>query len=304
MRLDAAESELGRWRTAHRRAAPALQPYVRAFFGSDSFLPATLRERHLPSAGVSLVVNFATPHRLIEREACDMGWGRRAWVVGLQTAPRAAEAVGERDFLAAQLTPTGARRLLRTPMHTIADRVLDLEDIDAAFARRLLGRVGNAKGWVERIDALEAVLVERLSDEPASPTPIVAAALARLSSSEAKVDLGRLAAELGRSHRYLIAQFRDQVGLPPKAMARLLRFNRALAAINADARPGHPDGKPYLEGVASDDLAAAPAWTDLALGCGYYDQAHFINEFRAFAGCPPGAFLRELSGEGREPRGL
>ncbi len=80
-------------------------------------------------------------------------------------------------------------------------------------------------------------------------------------------------------------------------MARLLRFNRAIAAINQRGRLDYQEGKPFLEGRAQPDLAEPPAWSDLALACGYYDQAHFINEFRAFSGCSPAAFLRDLGAD-------
>ena len=296
MQIEDSVSDLGSWRTASRSAAVALRPNVRGYFGSEGFLPAALRERHLPNASVALVVNFSSPHRLIERDASEMGWGKRAWVVGLQTRHRVSEAVGARDFLAAQLTPIGAWRLLRSPMDAVADRVLDLEEIDPRFARRLLDRLDAAKGWDKRFEALEQVLFERLH-VGAAVVPITPMLLKRLSADNGNVDLGRLSAELGRSHRWLIARFREQVGLPPKVMARLLRFNRALAAINRKNRRPLLEGKPYLEGLAQADLAAAPAWSDLALACGYYDQAHFINEFRAFAGCSPGAFLREFGQE-------
>jgi AraC-like DNA-binding protein len=295
MRLEQSVSDLGRWRTVSRSAAEPLRPYVRSYFGSDGFLPATLRERHLPIASVTLIVNFSSPHRLVGRDASEMGWGQRAWVVGLQTRYRASDAVGERDFLAVRLTPMGAWRLLRTPMDAIADRIVDLEDIDPIFARRLLARLARAKGWQERLGTLERVLSERLGADDSAVHPGVPMVLARLSGDVGKVDLGRLASEAGWSHRHLITQFREQVGLPPKVVARLLRFNRAIAAINRKHRLTHPKGQPYLEGLAQPGLAEPAAWSDLALACGYYDQAHFINEFRAFSGCAPGAFLRELT---------
>jgi AraC-like DNA-binding protein len=296
MQVEESVSELGRWRTVRRSSSSPLAPHVRGYFGSDGFLPTALRERHLPTASVALVVNFSSPHRLIERDASEMSWGERAWVVGLQTRHRASEAVGTRDFLAVTLTPTGAWRLLRTPMHALADRVVDLADIDPRFARRLLARVDRARGWEARLETLETTLMQRLDAEAASD-PIVPRVLGRLSADIGKVDLGRLAAELGRSHRYLIAQFREQVGLPPKAMARLLRFNRAIAAINHKRRLTYLEGRPYLEGRAQPEIAEPVRWSDLALACGYYDQAHFINEFRAFAGCSPAAFLRQLRGD-------
>jgi AraC-like DNA-binding protein len=59
------------------------------------------------------------------------------------------------------------------------------------------------------------------------------------------------------------------VGLPPKTMARILRFDRAVQRLRAD----HPD------------------FAQIAIDCGYYDQAHFNREFREFSGMTPSQFL-------------
>jgi AraC-like DNA-binding protein len=71
---------------------------------------------------------------------------------------------------------------------------------------------------------------------------------------------------VGWSRRHLAARFRDQVGLPPKVVARVLRFQCALRLMGTDG---------------------GPAWSDVALACGYYDQAHLNREFRSLAGCAP-----------------
>jgi AraC-like DNA-binding protein len=75
---------------------------------------------------------------------------------------------------------------------------------------------------------------------------------------------------VGWSERHFAVQFREQVGVAPKAFARILRFARAVRLLTSDRAP---------------DLA------DLALACGYYDQAHFARDFRAFAGTTPTALL-------------
>jgi AraC-like DNA-binding protein len=89
----------------------------------------------------------------------------------------------------------------------------------------------------------------------------------RLLESDGAVGVGDLAGELGWSRRHLAVRFREEVGMPPKALARILRFERAVERLR--------DG---------DELAA------LALDAGYYDQAHFNRDFRAFAGVTPTAY--------------
>jgi AraC-like DNA-binding protein len=66
-----------------------------------------------------------------------------------------------------------------------------------------------------------------------------------------------------------VAQFREHIGLAPKALARVLRFGKAVEYIKSAA----PGGTLRL--------------ADIALDCGYYDQAHFARDFRTFAGVTP-----------------
>ena len=67
MRTSEHASDLGRWRSASRAAANPLGSFVSGYFGSESSLPEPLRERHLPSFGVSLLLNFSSPHRLLQQ---------------------------------------------------------------------------------------------------------------------------------------------------------------------------------------------------------------------------------------------
>jgi AraC-like DNA-binding protein len=294
MRTSEHASDLGRWRSASRAATDPLRPFVQGYFGSESALPEVLRERHLPSFSVALVLNFAAPHRLLERDGLDIRLGRRAWIVGLQDAYRLADAVGERQFLIAQLTPLGAHHILRERMDLLSGRNVDLEEIDPLFAQLLLARAESAAGWDERFDAVERTLTERLGNRTTAPS-IASVALRRVQASGGDIDIGGLAPALGCSHRHLIAAFRDEIGLPPKAVARLLRFERAVAAISRRHSLDYPPGKPYLDGARPATRSPRSLrWSDLALDCGFYDQSHFINEFRSFAGATPEGFWRQL----------
>ena len=120
----------------------------------------------------------------------------------------------------------------------------------------------------------------------------------RLVAADGRISLGSLAAEMDCSHRTLIARFRTCVGFPPKTIARLLRFNRAVRSLDrlSRTRANEPVSKPYLEvSRAEDRLVGAIQWADLAADCGYFDQAHLIREFREFSGSTPAAFLRQVS---------
>ncbi|MGH7357899.1 MAG: helix-turn-helix domain-containing protein, partial [Candidatus Rokuibacteriota bacterium] len=167
------------------------------------------------------------------------------------------------------LTPLGARRFLGLPMHELVDRVVPLADVLGPSALRLEEQLADARGPDARLALVESFLTARIgAAEPVRPD--VAYAWSRLEQTGGRVRIGALAAELGCSRKHLGVQFRDHIGLLPKAVARLLRFNRALSLVERG-----------LDGA------------EIAHGCGYSDQAHFVKEFHRFSGSTPAAFARD-----------
>lgn len=291
MQASGHNSDLGRWDVAFRDADPRLAPYVSGFFASSGYLPKPVRERHLPSPEVPLLINFATPH---SRGDSGGGWTRfdGSWIVGLHDTHQLSEASGAREFLIARFTPLGAHLFLGVPMDAIANRAVALSDLDKGLAQTIAARVGRARGWSARFAAMEALIGARVAD--ADVPDATSLAWRALVAADGRITLGALAAKMDCSHRTMIAQFRAHVGLTPKTAARLLRFDRAVRALNAASRrrSGAPGGKPFIEIAGKGVRAANIAWADVATDCGYFDQPHFIREFRQFAGATPAEFLR------------
>ncbi len=290
-------SELGQWQTAQRPADPRLRAYVYGYFASSSTLRTPVRELHVPSTEVPLLLNLGAPHRRLDAVG-SRGWTIRdgVWVVGLHDRQQLTQAVGERHFMVVRFTPMGAHLFLGLPMHSIANQALDLEWIDPALARLLMSRVGVARSWTERFAAVESLIAERVAEAeiPAS----IGSAWHRLVSTDGRIALGSLASEMDCSHRTLIARFRTWVGFPPKTIARLLRFNRVVRSLDqlSRTRANGPASKPYIEAEqAAGRLGSSIQWAELAADCGYSDQAHLIKDFREFAGSTPAAFLRRVS---------
>ncbi len=82
-------------------------------------------------------------------------------------------------------------------------------------------------------------------------------------------NIGRVVNQIALSQTRFIQIFREEIGLTPKLFCQVQRFQQAIQHI---AKTPHPN------------------WTDIALQCGYYDQAHFINAFQRFSGITPSAF--------------
>ena len=111
-----------------------------------------------------------------------------------------------------------------------------------------------------------------------SPAKLPDAAIDRVVSlieqSGGAARMDQLTRAVNLSPRHFDRRFLAAVGLPPKAFARIIRFRAVLDAYQRE------------------DF---PRWADLALQCGFYDQAHMANEFRQFAGMPPTEFFRHPS---------
>ncbi len=297
-------SDLGRWRAGRRPAEPRLRDYVLGYFASEGFLPRPLHERHLPSREVAIVLNFAAPHRIIDpSDAKRTTEHRNAWIVALQHRHQIREAFGSRDFMVIRLTPIGAQMLLGVPMDVLTNRTLALEDIDNRFSRLLTSHAAATGDWVARFDIVERMLAARLASASSPPVGLLHS-WRMLQESPTLVNLARLPNEFGCSRRHLIAQFHKYFGMAPKMIARISRFHLALAAIHRLGPRGllqYAEGKPHLDCPADDIVRTAQqttiCWADLALSCGYYDQSHFINEFRSFSGLSPLEFLQRTRHE-------
>lgn len=247
---------------------PRLRPYVRAYVGTRSRIDR-LRERHLPSGDAALLINFGAPHRLIDPDTGRASEHDGAWVGGLHERYLLTEAVGVRHFIVVRLTPIGAHRLLGVPMHALTNRTVGLEDIIGAPARRWIACLEEVCGWDARFTVLDSIILARLA--AAAPAPAaVTWAWRQIDARAGSLAITSLTSELGWSRKHLIEEFHRRVGLSPKPLARILRFNRVVGLL---------------------ERAETVSWAALAHDCGYYDQPHFIREFRVFAGSTPSEFL-------------
>jgi AraC-like DNA-binding protein len=259
-----------------RRPAPALRGVARDLCGYVEETGAPLRRRELPSADIIFIVNLGAP-LLVEQPAAPprivpTGGG---FIAGLHETYSQTETAGSQSGLEMRLSPLGAYRLCGQPMHALANRSLALDELFGRWASDLGDHLQHLPTWEARFAAVETAFSQRLAGGPA-PSPEVAWAWRQLARSGGGVAIATLAAELGWSPKRLIGRFREQVGLPPKQVARLLRFQRA-----------------------SEMISAAADWRVVAQQCGYYDQAHLINEFRQFSGdTPHGLARRRLAAGG------
>jgi AraC-like DNA-binding protein len=247
-----------RWEVARRLPAPALRPLLgQALEGWALEGPRDMSFHELPFPGIPLILNLGSPW-IVEGARLD------SFLAGLHTRPT--QVTGERTFSCVELrlTPLGARRLLSRPLHELTNGTHTLDEM-LPGVEALAARVRETQEWDERFDLLEAFLAKRLSDTPPTPRELDWA-WRQLVRSGGRVRVRALADDLGWSPRRLIERFRDHVGLPPKAAARVIRLDRAISALRT----------------------GTPRIAEVAAACGYADQAHLGRELRELGGITPG----------------
>ena len=242
-----------------RLPAPELQRAVSAYHGFRSDEPPT-RRREGPGLDVVLILSFDHEWRID-------GERRTSFVGGLRLDQVVTEHDGGMHGLQVSLAPWAGHMLLRIPLHELAGASIPLEEL---LPRDIGPRIGAETGWEARFTALDHELGCRLA-EARPPDAGVVFAWERLRATHGTERVGALASELGWSRKRLVTRFREQIGLTPKAAARLLRFERARA------------------------LAGTMSWGELAFACGFADQPHLIAEFRSFTGVTPETFLQDAA---------
>jgi AraC-like DNA-binding protein len=269
-------SALGRWEMAARQPHPRLRAFVNGYHGFFEATPGPLRRREMPSTDVPVIISFGEPWEITLGPDSPRPERWTSFVGGLHDGWVLSEHRGTAHGMQITLTAVGARMFLGLPMGELTRSVIALDDLLGRDADRLTERLAETPSWDARFDLLDGAIAARLAEaEP--PPPDLLHAWTRLRRSDGRVPVAELAAELRCSRRHLTSRFREQLGLPPKALARLLRFDRVVRLLR--------EGR-----IAT--------WAQAAAEGGYYDQSHLNRDFRAFADATPTELAARLRPDG------
>lgn len=269
------DDERESWSFALRKPIPALRSLVHGYCVYEEWRSGTLAHQHLPHPGIPLIVGFEGSLEVSgpigEPSRIDPGQG---FLAGLHTAPALTRSESSQRGVQIDLTPLGAHLLLGgLPMDSIANRSISLEDLLGRAGRQLCTRVAEASNDDATFDLIDAFFAERMLDQRTVVPDGLVFAWNVLNRSHGRRRIAEITKQLGWSRRRLVETFRRTVGLPPKAVARVLRFDHTLELWKAD--PTTP-------------------WSDVAFAGGYADQAHFSREIRQLSGQTPSELAARL----------
>lgn len=264
------ESPLGQWEFSLCTPDPRLAALVASIWygeGSVSYQ----RDRILPTGQSQLLINLGPTQYRIEAGPPERRVPfRDVWYSGLQQTPIDTEAPHGQALLGIAFHAHGAFPWLGRELAQVEERIVPLADLVGSGVLGLRERLLNTAAVADRFRLVQDWIIDRMSERTVVH-PAVTWAVQKMVATEGRYPIANLATETGYSRKHLAELFHRQVGLSPKALARVLRFRGALNLLQ-----GRRD----------------VPWAELADQCGYYDQSHLTNEFRDFAGVTPGEFVR------------
>jgi len=255
--------------THHHSPGPPLSQFVELFWYYEGLTRPHKKERLLPQGSVELVINLQEDRcRVYDRNRpYDFQNFRGAILCGPHSSFFVIDTASQAQVIGIHFKPGGAFPFFNLPVDELHNLHVGLDDLWGARAAELRERVLAAPTPKAKIQVMETFLMTQ-AFRGFERHPAVGFALGEFQKPQLPL-VGAVTDRIGLSSRRFIQVFSQEVGLAPKLFCRVQRFQHVVQMVHTGR-----------------DLD----WAEIALDCGYFDQAHFIHDFKAFSGLSPSAY--------------
>jgi AraC-like DNA-binding protein len=232
-------------------------------------------DRFLPDGNTEIIIDLSeNPQLIYDNETLqEIQICRYAWVSGVRTQPITIPSGKGSRMLIVAFKRGKAFPFYSFSMRELTDTVVDADLVFGRGIHDLREQLLAAKSIDRIFQLVEAFLLRQAGDalrEDLS-TRCVDYALSNIVNQPTFRWRHQLSQQIGYSQKHFISLFRDQVGVSPKQYLKIMRFQKAIRAI---------ENNKFIH------------WSHIALESGYYDQAHFINDFKCFSGFTPNEYIK------------
>lgn len=250
---------------------PPLSDFIDEFWYYEGDETPHSKERILPDGKMQLLINLREDRlRVYDGERPHLFESLRGIALcGVYAEHFVIDTACQARIMGVNFKPGGAFPFFNLPAGELLNVHVSLDTLWRKTADELRERLVGAPALDDRFRLLEAYLL-RQAPRLLTPHPAVAFALREFQQSPRRT-VAAVTEQTGLSARRFIQLFSAEVGLTPKVFCRVLRFREALQRL-----------------YQGEQIELA----DLAFACGYYDQAHFSNDFKMFSGFSPTAYLK------------
>jgi len=248
--------------------APGLEPFIKCFWTlEDEPSPEPARQRVLPDGCMEMIFHYGDLYQQFFEDGTSL-IQPRSFIFGqisrfIEIAP-----TGSTGIVAARFLPEGLGPFIDRPLSALENKAVSITELFGEAGKVLETDVLALAANRERIQLIETFLFSRLAESHATDT-ITRACVDVIMRSRGQLDVTTLADTLNINRRNIERRFTAQVGMSPKQLSRIIRLQSTLKML---------DEKNFS------------SLTSLAYENGYYDQAHFIKDFKEFTGVSPRLF--------------
>ena len=266
-----------------------LKHYVKCYYYYESSSAAAFDDTVFPSGSMEIIFNLGsgrwqtangngqTAAEIIPGEAGQKIYQTTPPVElwGQITQPLSIRSLGKNVMMGIRFLPHGAALFLKEKADQFNNQVVDYRDVAGQQATILHQQLLEAKTQPERITLIEGFLLSKLEESRIKPNQlgIVHNVMRELHREDFFDKIDTIASRYGISSRYLQKLFLHHTGLTPKLYSKINRFQQSLRLVTKKEAP----------------------LTSIAYDCGYFDQSHFIREFKSFTGLTPSGYSLETS---------
>lgn len=252
-----------------------LNKFIESFVYFKGFNPVHSIDRFLPD-GYSYVVFDLTDypkfiydnHTLKEIQSC-----RNVWFSGIRERYITIPSGRDNEMFVVYFQRGKAYPFVEMQMNELTDFVVDGELVMSNEILNMRETLLESLTFQQKFSYAEKYLTNKFLKKLVA-NPFVDYSVNQILQNPHQLSITRLSQKVGYSQKHLIKIFKEHVGLAPKAFLKIIRFQKAIQEIEANRTAN---------------------WTSIALESGYYDQAHFINDFKQFSGFTPNDYLNMKS---------
>ncbi len=247
-----------------------LNSFIESFVYYKDYHPVHSVDRFLPDGNINVVIDLTDypkfiydNHTLKEIQSC-----KNVWFSGIRNNYITIPSGRDSEMFVINFHKGKAYPFIEMPVHELTDFVVDGELVMPAAILTIREALLHAPTVQQKFMLAEQMLANVYKGR-LTVNPFVEYAVNRIMQQPDQTVIADLSAKVGYSQKHLIKLFKEHVGTTPKGFVKIMRFQKAVAEI--EKNPG-------------------TSWASIAYESGYYDQAHFINDFRSFSGFTPGQF--------------
>jgi AraC-like DNA-binding protein len=244
-----------------------LNEFVETFIYYEGVQHPHKIDRFLPNGDVEILIDFHDApqyiydnNTLTEIQACN-----RVWASGFRTEPITIPSGHDATMMVIAFKKGKAAPFFPFPMNEIANSVVDADLVWGTDFAALRGHLIETRDIDRRFAIVEDFLIGEFQSQLAI-NPCVAFAVGEMTKNPDHISIARMNNRIGYSQKHFTEMFRRSVGVTPKSYLKIMRFQKAVELIAT---------------IHEID------WVQISHDCGFYDQAHFINDFKHFSGFTP-----------------